>query len=66
MHPALFGGGGDGGGEGGGAKTAKARTLCVYYRHPCVATEPIMFYFCLFFHSFLIFLFTVRSQKLLD
>ena len=35
----------------------------IYYRHPCVATEPIMFcYGLLFFISFLKF--TVRSQKL--
>ena len=31
-----------------------------YYRHPCVATEPIIFYLTVFF------LFTVRSQKLLN
>ena len=24
------------------------------YRHPCVATEPIMFCFCLFFYFFFI------------
>ena len=52
------------------------------YRNPCVATEPIMFCFCLFlflwapcvatepiifcFCLFLFFLFTVRSQKLLN
>ena len=57
----------------------------IYYRQPCVATQPIMFYVGLFllsaalrsnaadyvlrrfiFFIFFIFLFTVRSQKLLD
>ena len=44
------------------------RGLSIDYRHPCVATEPIMFYFCLFFifFYFFYFLFTVRSQKLPD
>ena len=32
-------------------QTVMTRTLCVYYRHPCVATEPTMFNFCLFFYS---------------
>ena len=35
-----------------------------YYRHPCVATEPIMFYSWFIFFFF--FLFNARSQKLLD
>ena len=36
------------------------------YRHPCVATEPIMFCYGLFIFFIYFFLFTVRSQKLLD
>ena len=54
----------------------------LYYRQPCVATQPIMFYVGLlsaalrsnaadyvlrrFIFFFIFFLFTVRSQKLLD
>ena len=34
--------------------TSHSFVFIFYYRHPCVATEPIMFCFCLFFihHSF--------------
>ena len=40
--------------------------LSTIYRQPCVATQPIMFYVGLFIYLFIFFLFTVRSQKLLD
>ena len=29
---------------------------CVYYRQPCVATQPIMFYLCLFYLFFIFFI----------
>ena len=35
--------------------------LFIYYRHPCVATEQIMFYFCLFF-LFIFFIHRLFSE----
>ena len=37
-------------------KTINRRTTVIfYYRHPCVATEPIMFCFCLFIFIFIFY-----------
>ena len=38
-----------------------AKPQHVFYRHPCVATEPIMFYFCLFFYFFLYWPFVLKT-----
>ena len=36
--------------------------LHIYYRHPCVATEPIMFYLCLFLFYFFYFYFFIHRS----